>query len=201
MMLFSGPTCPDSHRVRFVLGEKEVAFNLVTVSNLRRPPEDLIAVHPRGDVPTLADRNLVLYEPRIICEYLDERFPHPPLMPVEPMPRAHLRLALHHVEEQWYPLLRRVLTSRPSTVTRARKELRDNILAHVEMFSMKKFFISDEFSLVDCAVGPLLWRLPSVGITLPPKATRLISGYRERLFSRPGFIRSLTKEELDMPLA
>lgn len=200
MVLFSGPTCPESHRVRFVLAEKEVAFNLVTVPNLRKPPEDLIAINPRGDVPALADRNLVLCEPRIICEYLDERFPHPPLMPVEPMPRAHLRLALHHIENQWYPLLKRILVARRGTVARMRKDLRERILAHIDMFSMKKFFISDDFSLVDCAIGPLLWRLPSIGITLTPKATRLISSYREQLFSRPGFIRSLTKEELDMPL-
>ena len=99
MVLFSGPTCPESHCVRFVFSEKEVVYNLSTVPNLRKPPEDLIALNPKGHVPTLFDRNLMLYTPRIISEYIDERFPYPPLMPVEPMPRAHLRLALNHVEE------------------------------------------------------------------------------------------------------
>lgn len=198
MVLFSSPSCPESHRVRFVLAEKDVLFNLATVANLRNPPEDLIAVNPRGEVPTLADRELVLYEPRVISEYLDERFPHPPLMPVEPMPRAKLRLALHHVEDQWYPRLKRILGSRQQTSARARKELRENILAHVEMFSFHRFFLSDEFSLVDCAVAPILWRLPSIGIEFPPKAGRLISRYREQVFSRPGFIRSLSGEERNM---
>ncbi len=200
MILFSGTTCPGSHRIRFVLAEKDVAFNLVTVPNLRRPPEDLLAINPRGDVPTLADRDLVLYNERIISEYLDERFPHPPLMPVEPMPRARLRLALHHVEEYWNPRLKRVLSAGSSTANRARKELKDNLIAHIDMFGMKRFFISDEFSLVDCAVAPLLWRLPGIGIELPPKQARIIARYHEQVFTRPGFIRSLTKEERGMRL-
>lgn len=200
MILFSSPTCPESHRVRFVLAEKDVLFNLVSVPNLRKLPEDLLTVNPRGEVPTLADRDLVLYESRIISEYLDERFPHPPLMPVEPMPRAKLRLALHHVEEHWYPRLKRVLGSRQETSDKARKELRENILAHAEMFKFNRFFMSDEFSLVDCAVAPLLWRLSSIGIELPPKATRVLAGYLERVFSRPGFIRSLSREERNLSL-
>lgn len=198
MVLFSSPSCPESHRVRFVLAEKDVLFNLATVANLRNPPEDLISVNPRGEVPTLADRNLVLYEPRIISEYLDERFPHPPLMPVEPMPRARLRLVLHHVEEQWYPRLKRITGSRQRTSDRARKELRESILAHAEMFSLHRFLMSDEFSLVDCAVAPILWRLPSVGIEFPPKTGRAISYYKEQVFSRPGFIRSLSGEERNL---
>ncbi len=198
MVLFSSPSCPESHRVRFVLAEKDVLFNLAPVLNLRNPPEDLIAVNPRGKVPTLADRNLVLYEPRIISEYIDERFPHPPLMPVEPMPRARLRLLLHHIEEQWYPRLKRIMQSRQQTSDRARKELRENVLAHAEIFSLKRFLLSDEFSLVDCAVAPILWRLPSVGIELPPKAGRAVARYREQVFSRPGFIRSLSGEERNL---
>ncbi len=200
MILFSGATCLDSHRVRFVLAEKDVSFNLFPVSNVRNPPEDLIALNPQGKVPTLADRNLVLYGARIINEYLDERFPHPPLMPVEPMPRARLRLALQHIEEQWYVLLKRILGGSQSTADRARKELRESILSHIDMFNMKRFFISNEFSLVDCAVAPLLWRLSIAGIELPPKQTRAISRYRELVFSRAGFIRSLTSEERQMHL-
>ncbi len=199
MLLFSGPTCLESHRVRLVLAEKDVAFRVLPVTNLRKPPDDLIAINPNGSVPTLADRQLSLYEARIISEYLDERFPHPPLMPVEPMPRARLRLALHHVEQQWYPRLKRILNSHLSTADKARKELRENLLAHVDAFGMKRFFMSDEFSLVDCAVAPLLWRLAGVGIELPPKQARPLIRYRELVFARPGFIRSLTAEERQMP--
>ena len=198
MVLFSGPSCPDSHRVRLVFSEKDVAYNLSSVPNPKKPPEDLIALNSQGHIPTLADRNLMLYQPRIISEYLDERFPYPSLMPVEPLPRAHLRLALHHIEEIWYPCLKRILTSGPSTVNRARKELREDILSHAHMFEVKRFFLSDELSLVDCAVAPVLWRLPSVGIELPPKQTQAITRYREHVFARPGFIRSLSMEERDM---
>ena len=198
MVLFSGPTCPESHCVRLVFSEKDVAYNLLTVPNLRKLPEDLIALNPQGGVPTLSDRNLMLYKPRIISEYIDERFPYPPLMPVEPMPRAHLRLALHHVEEYWYPRLKRILTSNSSTADRARKELKDDILSYADMFGMKRFFLSDEFSLLDCAIGPVLWRLSKVGIELPPKQAQTIIRYRDQIFSRPGFIRSLTREEHGM---
>ena len=201
MVLYSGPTCPESHRVRFILAEKEVAFSLEIVPNIKKLPEDLISINPQGNLPTLSDRNLMIDEPRIIGEYLDERFPHPPLMPVEPMPRTRLRLALHHIERHWYTCLKRVLTARASTAGKAKKELKDGVLAHIDMFNVKHFFISDEFSLVDCAIAPLLWRFADIGITLPPKPARLIARYRERVFSRPGFIRSLSKEERDMPLS
>ena len=197
-MLFSGLTCPESHWVRLVLAEKDVLFKLVVVTNLRKPPEDLIAVNARGDVPTLTNRKLMLYEPRIISEYLDELFPHPPLMPVEPVPRAHLRLSLHYVQHEWYSRLKRVLGSSVSTADRARKELKESILAYADVFRIKPFFMNDEFSLVDCAVAPLLWRLPIIGVKLPAKQEGIIARYQERVFSRQGFIRSLTGEERQM---
>lgn len=195
IVLFSGMTCPESHRVRFVLAEKDIMFKVVRVHNVKKPPEDLLAINSRGDVPTLADRKLVLYGPRIITEYLDERFPHPPLMPVEPMQRAHLRLALHHVEQEWYTRLKRVLRSGSSTADRARKELKESILAQFDAFRIKTFFMSDEFSLVDCAVAPLLWRLPSIGVEFPPRKASVIAQYQDRIFARSGFIWSLTAEE------
>lgn len=197
--LFSGPLCPDSHRVRLVLSEKEVAFNLVNVPNPNKLPEDLIVHNPDGTLPTLVDRNLVVYEPRIISEYLDERFPHPPLMPVEPMPRTQLRIALLHVEGEWYPRIRRALGSRSSTAEKAIRELKEDMLAHANMFRLKRFFMSDEFSLVDCAVAPLLWRFAYIGIALPANVARIMERYRKQVFSRHGFIRSLSREESQMP--
>lgn len=196
--LFSNPVCPESHRVRLVLAEKEVAFNLVNVPNPNKRPEDLIVHNPDGNLPTLVDRSLVIPEPRIISEYLDERFPHPPLMPVEPVPRTELRMTLLHVEKEWYPRIRRVLNARVSTAEKASRELKEDILAHVNMFRIKRFLMSDEFSLVDCAVAPLLWRFAEVGITFPANAARIMDRYRKRVFSRAGFISSLSREESRM---
>ena len=199
IVLFSNPVCPDSHRVRFVLAEKDVVFNLVNVPYPNKPPEDLVALNPGGVLPTLVDRDLVIDDPRIISEYLDERFPHPPLMPVEPMPRAKLRTALAYIEKEWYSRIRRVLNSaRPSTVDKASGELKEDVLAYVAMFKAKPFFMSDEFSLVDCAVAPLLWRFACIGITFPTGATRVIDRYRKQVFSRAGFIRGLSREESQM---
>ena len=200
IVLFSSPVCPESHRARLVLAEKDIVFSLVNVANPNKPPEDLITFNPSAHLPTLVDKNLVIDEPRIISEYLDERFPHPPLMPVEPVPRAKLRIALLHIEREWYPLIRRALNPRSKIAARASKELTHDVLAHADMFRMKRFFMSDEFSLVDCAVAPLLWRFAEIGIRFPPNATKIINRYRRQVFARPGFIRSLSREESRMPL-
>ncbi len=201
IVLFSNPVCPESHRIRLVLSEKDIAFNLVNVPNQNKPPEDLLTLNPGGRLPTLADRTLVIDEPRIISEYLDERFPHPPLMPVEPIPRAKLRIVLLHIEKEWYPLIRRALNPRSKNAEKASMKLTDDVLAHADMFKMKRFFMSDEFSLVDCAIAPLLWRFPGLGITLPPNVAKAINRYRRQVFSRSGFIRSLSQEESRMPLS
>ena len=198
IVLFSNPVCPESHWVRLVLAEKDIVFSLENVLNPNKPPEDLISLNSGGKLPTLVDRSLVIDEPSIVGEYLDERFPHPPLMPVEPMYRAELRIVLLHVEKEWYSRIRRVLSSRSRTSDKAIKELKNDMLAHIGLFAIKRFFMSDEFSLVDCAVAPLLWRFAEIGITFPPAATKVIDRYRRRVFSRPGFIRSLSQEESQM---
>ena len=144
------------------------------------------------------DRDLVLYDSRVIIEYLDERFPHPPLMPVDPVTRAQFRLALYRIERDWYSLAGEIAEGGDrKPVTRARKVLQDSIVSSVEIFSAKRFFLSDEFSLVDCSIAPVLWRLPIFGIDLPSQA-RPILRYMDEVFSRPSFQTSLTELEQEM---
>ena len=167
MTLFSKPTDPWSHRTRLVLAEKSITIDIVDVDD-GNLPEDLLDLNPYNSVPTLVDRDLVLYDSRVIMEYLDERFPHPPLMPVDPVTRAQFRLALFRIEHDWYSLAAEIvggLERKPTT--RAVKALEESILSSVEIFAAKKFFLSDEFSLVDATIAPVLWRLPVFGIKLP----------------------------------
>jgi RNA polymerase-associated protein len=196
MTLFSNPTCPHSHRVRIVLAEKGISLDVVDVESSL--PEDLIELNPYNSVPTLVDRDLVLYDSRIIAEYLDERFPHPPLMPVDPVSRARFRLALYHVERDWYSLVDDLERGDKRTANKARKTLRESLLASAELFGVKPFFMSDEFSLVDCSIAPILWRLPRWEVDLPPSHGRPIIKYAENLFSRPCFRASLTELEREM---
>lgn len=198
MMLFSRPSCHLCHRTRVVLAEKGIRFELFEV-DLADPPEDLLDLNPYHSVPTLVDRDLVLYESRVIMEYLDERFPHPPLMPIDPVNRARFRLALYRIENDWYPLLPRIESNRRAEADRARLTLRDGLIASAAVFDAKPFFLSDEFSLVDCTLAPLLWRLPHLGIDLPPGA-RSVVAYGERVFSRPTFRHSLSAVERRMRL-
>jgi RNA polymerase-associated protein len=149
-------------------------------------------------VPTLVDRDLVLYDSRVIMEYLDERFPHPPLMPVDPVTRAQFRLALYRIEKDWYSLAGEIGSGGDrKPASRAVKSLDDSILSSVEIFAAKKFFLSDEFSLVDCTIAPILWRLPLFNIKLPPQA-RPIQRYMDEVFSRPSFQASLTEFEQEI---
>lgn len=197
MTLFSNPTCPHSHRVRIVLAEKGISLDVVDVET-GSLPEDLIELNPYNSVPTLVDRDLVLYDSRVIAEYLDERFPHPPLMPVDPVSRARFRLALYHIERDWYSLVDDLERGDKRTANRARKSLRESLLSSTELFGVKPYFMSDEFSLVDCSIAPILWRLPRWEIDLPPSHARNIIKYAETLFSRPSFRTSLTELELEM---
>src|SRR3954469_11932329 len=164
MTLFSRPTDPWSHRTRIVLAEKSITIDIVDVDD-GNLPEDLLDLNPYNTVPTLVDRDLVLYDSRVIMEYLDERFPHPPLMPVDPVTRAHFRLALYRIERDWYSVAQQIEqeTDKKQGV-KLRKVLRDSILATADVFQAKPFFLSDEFSLVDASVAPILWRLPYYGI-------------------------------------
>lgn len=196
MTLFSDPTCPQSHRTRIVLAEKDIIVDVIHIDPNHKP-EDLSDLNPYNSVPTLVDRDLVLYDARVIMEYLDERFPHPPLMPVDPVSRARSRLALYHIERDWYGLLDDLTSRVEKKVIAARRILRESILSSIEVFSAKPFFLSDEFSLVDCSVAPILWRLPSFGIELPAQA-KPIKQYATRIFNRPSFRESLSEAELDM---
>lgn len=196
MTLFSGNTCPHSHRARLVLAEKGIAFDIVEVKP-DNMPEDLIDLNPYQTIPTLVDRDLVLYDARVIMEYLDERFPHPPLMPVDPVSRARCRLAMYRIEADWYLLLDDLASGVEKRVSKARKALRDNLTASAEIFLVKPFFLSDEFSLVDCSLAPLLWRLQSYDIDLPAQAKPVLE-YAERIFARHSFQDSLSEKEREM---
>lgn len=197
MTLYSRPTCPHSHRVRIVLAEKSINVEIVDVSGPRLP-EDLLDLNPYHSVPTLVDRELVLYDSRVIVEYLDERFPHPPLMPVDPVTRAQFRLALFRIEKDWYSLVEEIEAAADRKKSaRARKFLKESILASVEVFAASPYFLSEEFSLVDTSIAPVLWRLPSYGIELGTEAEP-INTYMDRVFSRPSFQNSLTEFEQEM---
>ncbi len=196
MTLFSSPTSPDSHRVRMVLAEKGITVEIVDVDAASKP-EDLIDLNPYNTVPTLVDRELVLYDSRAIMEYLDERFPHPPLMPVDPVSRARSRLALYRIEKDWYELVPALESRGEKTASKARKMLRDSLTAGAEVFAAKPFFLSDEFSLVDAAIVPVLWRLERYRIELPRQAKPVLQ-YAERMFARDTFKASLSEVEREM---
>ncbi|MEY6433841.1 glutathione S-transferase N-terminal domain-containing protein [Thioalkalicoccus limnaeus] len=196
MTLFSDPSCPFCHRVRIVLAEKGIAVEIVDV-DAQNLPDEVMDFNPYGSVPTLVDRDLRLYESRIIMEYLDERFPHPPLLPVDPVARANARLFMYRVDRDWYSLFGQIVKGDRDRSAQARKELRESLIATSPVFGAKPFFMSDEFSLVDCCIAPLLWRLATVGIELPATAPA-VRGYAQRLLQWPSFQRSLTEAEREM---
>ena len=197
MTLFSAPNDPFSHRTRIVLAEKGIGVEIVNVE-AGKFPEDLLDLNPYHSVPTLVDRDLVLYDSRVIIEYLDERFPHPPLMPVDPVTRAQFRLALFRIERDWYELVRQIEQEPDKKQTvKLKKILRDTVLQSSDLFKVKPYFLSDEFSLVDATIAPILWRFPYFEIDLPPQAQPLIK-YAGLIFSRPAFRDSLSDVEQDM---
>lgn len=198
MTLFSDPSCPYCHRVRIVLAEKGITVDIVDVDadNL---PDEVMDFNPYGTVPTLVDRDLRLYDSRIIMEYLDERFPHPPLLPVDPVARATSRLYMYRVERDWYRLMDLIFTGSEAEAVQARKELRESLITTSPVFAAKTFFMNDELSLVDCCVAPLLWRLPALGIELPPQA-KAIRDYAKRVFALSAFRESLTEAEHELAL-
>jgi len=196
MTLFSGERDIYSHRVRIVLAEKGINFEVVDVDPSNKPDE-LRELNPYNAVPTLVDRELVLYESRIVMEYLDERFPHPPLMPVDPVSRANNRLMLHRIDLDLYAPLETAENGGEKAAAKARREIRENLTAISPIFEQKPFFMSEDFSLVDCSMAAFLWRLPTVNITLPKSALPIME-YAERLFSREGFQGSLSEAEREM---
>lgn len=192
LTLFTARDSVQCHRVRLVLAAKGVSYERVTVDE-GKPPEDLIDLNAAGTLPTLVDRDLVLYDTAVICEYLDERYPHPPLMPVDPLSRARLRLAMVRIEQEWLPLLD-VIRAGGRPADTARKRLREALLASMPLFKASKFFLNPEMSLADCLIAPLVWRLSTLGVELPREGKPILD-YGERIFRNPGFARSLTSEE------
>ena len=193
MTLYSDPNNAQSHRVRIVLGEKDLVFKIEEFLSGQNN-EDLIALNPNNTTPTFVDRNLVLYESRVIMEYLDERFPHPPLMPVDPVIRAKTRMVLHYIEKDLYGLLDDVKSSGEKKSSAAKQKLKENLLLSLDFIQGKKYFLSDDFSIIDCSMAPILWRLPEFGIELPKSAKPIIK-YSERLFERSSFLENLSEQE------
>jgi RNA polymerase-associated protein len=197
MTLYSGSD-PYSQQVRLVLEEKKIACEVLDRQSSPRVHQELLECNPYHSVPTLVDRDLVLYPALNIMEYLDERFPHPPLMPVYPVARGRTRLMMYRVNRDWYEPMERILANgSPSIVEAARQELRDSLVSVTPVLSDMRFFLSEDFSLVDCCIAPLLWRLQKLGITLPPEA-KPVMDYAERLFQRESFQASLTTAEKAM---
>ncbi len=198
MNLYTTATSIGCHRTRIVLNEKDIVHEVILVDP-KKLPEDLIDLNPYGSLPTLVDRELVLYDSRVIMEYLEERFPHPPLMPVGPVQRAQTRLALFQVEHDWYPLVDIIETKGEKAVAKAKKDLTESIASIAEIFTAMPYFLSEDFTLVDASVAPILWRLRHYGIELPKEA-KAINSYADRLFEREGFVLSLTEAEREFRL-
>ncbi|MDP2822565.1 MAG: glutathione S-transferase N-terminal domain-containing protein [Sulfuritalea sp.] len=192
MNLYSGTTCPFSHRCRIVLYEKQMDFQVIDV-DLFNKPEDIAVINPYNRVPVLVDRDLVLYESNIINEYIDERFPHPQLMPPDPQTRAKARQLLFTMEQELFSYID-ALEKNLKSADKSRGHIRDRLVELAPMFNKQKFLLGDDFSMLDVAIAPLLWRLDHYGIELPKTAAPLMK-FAERIFSRQGFIDALTPTE------
>jgi RNA polymerase-associated protein len=197
MVLYSGTTCPFSQRCRLVLFEKGMDFEVRDV-DLFNKPEDISTMNPYGQVPILVERELILYESNIINEYIDERFPHPQLMPADPLMRARARLMLFNFEKELFVHVNTLENERnkvgDKSHDKARAEIRDRLTTLAPLFLKNKYMLGDEFSMLDVAIAPLLWRLDHYGIELSKTAAPLMK-YAERIFSRPAYIEALTPSE------
>ena len=196
LTLFSSKDCVVCHRVRLVLAAKGVTYDMVPVDPAN-PPEDLIDLNPYHSVPTLVERDLVLYAASVVSEYLDERYPHPPLMPVDPLSRARLRLAMLRLEHEWVPNVQAIQNGNKAQVEAGRKRLKELLMGALPLFKAYKFFLNPEMSLADCAIAPIIWRLPALGISLPKEA-KPIDDYGMLIVRNPGFVRGLTPEEKNL---
>ncbi len=197
IVLFSDSKCPKSHRVRLVAKEKDIPMEVVEV-DVDNLPEDLLELNPYGTLPTLVDRELVLNDPQVMIEYLDERFPHPPLMSVDPISKARARQMLRQIETEWYPLIETIAKSDDEKAVKiARRDLQERLIQLIPAFEHKDFFMSNDYSLVDVSMSVLLWRLPSLGIELP-KSAKPIADYEKKVLNREMFMESLSDDEIDM---
>jgi len=192
LTLFSARDCVVCHRVRLVLAAKGVSYDLVPVDPTN-PPEDLVDLNPYHSVPTLVERDNAIYISNVIAEYLDERYPHPALMPAEPIFRAMHRIAMRQVEQDWVPQVQAIMAGGKG-VEPVRKRLRELILESLPFFKGNRFFFGNDMSLVDCAITPIIWRLPALGVVLP-KDAKCVEDYGLRIFRNPAFTRSMTAEE------
>lgn len=199
MTLFSDPRDHYSHRVRMVLCEKGVTVDVVDVDPSQKP-EELSEINPYGTLPTLLDRELVLYKSTVIMEYLDERFPHPPLLPVYPVARAQCRLLMHRIELDWSTRVDVLMAGRgrEAAMDKARKELRESLAAIAPVFADRPFFLNEEFTLVDCFVAPILWRLDALDLKMSARQLKPMQRYMNEMFERETFQESLTEPEVDM---
>ncbi|MDC0236790.1 glutathione S-transferase N-terminal domain-containing protein [Gammaproteobacteria bacterium] len=199
MTLFSDPMCQYSHRVRIVLAEKGVTVDIEDIDP-KSVTEEILEANPYGTLPTLVDRDLALYESNVVMEYLDERFPHPPLLPVYPVARAESRLWIYRIERDWCVLIDQIKASPDGKkADAARKEFRESLVTIAGIFEEMPYFMSEEFTLVDCCLAPMLWRLPELGISLPNnRHVKPLHEYMDRLFERPSFQESLTDLEREI---
>lgn len=197
MTLFSGASDLYSHQTRIVLAEKGVNVDITYITD-ENPSEELAELTPNSNVPTLVDRELVLYNSRIIMEYLDERFPHPPLMPVYPVERAKSRLLMQRLESEWYPLVDVILSGNATKADAARAKLRAKIIEVAPVFDHFSYFMSEEFTIVDCYMAPLLWRLPELNIELGFDNVAGIKSYMVKVFERESFQASMTETEREI---
>lgn len=196
MALYSDPLDPYCHQVRIVLAEKGVSVDILT-TNSDSPPEELAEINPYNTLPTLVDRELVLYQANTIMEYLDERFPHPPLLPVYPVSRAKSRLMMYRINHDWYSQVKIIQQGDEAAADKARKNLADSLTTVNPVFANSPYFLSNEFTLVDCCIAPLLWRLPLLGVQLP-RSAKAVFKYMDTVFSRDSFQASLSETEREI---
>ena len=200
MALFSDPMDHYSHRVRIVMEEKGVTSEIID-SDTNNLSDEILEVSPYAELPVLVDRDVCLYDSIILMEYLDERFPHPPLLPVYPVSRAHIRLFIQRIEKDWCEVFDELIQGNQTEAKakKSRTELKSQILGMSQLLKQKPYFMSDEFSLVDCCIAPILWRLPLIGIDLQKDSkTKPIYEYMQRVFTKPCFINSLSELERDI---
>ena len=200
MILYSDRDDHYSQRVRIVLAEKDITAE-IKESRPEDAPEDILSISPYHRLPILVDRDLAVHDPSVMMEYLDERFPHPPLFPVYPVARAQSRLWIYRIRQDWCELVDSLMAGdgTPSQLEKKRKELRESLISIAPIFGEKPYFMSDEFTIVDCVVTPILWRLPAMGIELPKnKTTKPLLAYRDRLFERVSVVASMSEQEKEM---
>ena len=190
---YSHKNDPYSHRTRIVLAEKAVSVEMIYV-DLDNPPEEFLQLNPYGTLPLLVDRDLILNQSNIIMDYVDERFPHPPLLPVYPIARAKSRLMIHRIEQDWYPLVEAIIANKDYEKNKA--ILMNHINELMPVFKKMPYFMSSEFSMIDCCLAPLLWRLNTSGFTIDEEKYKPFIEYRDRVFERNSFQVSLSDEEL-----